>query len=36
MIGQKTINSFFTPVSKKRLSEDLNEVEEDANDPVSP
>lgn len=35
MIGQKTINSFFTPVSKKRISQDLNEAEEDAKDPVS-
>ncbi|XP_037337875.1 uracil DNA glycosylase a isoform X2 [Pungitius pungitius] len=33
MIGQKTINSFFSPVSKKRISKDLNEVEEDAKDP---
>nr|XP_040052629.1 uracil DNA glycosylase a [Gasterosteus aculeatus aculeatus] len=30
MIGQKTINSFFSPVSKKRISKELNEVEEDA------
>lgn len=35
MIGQKTINSFFSPVSKKRISKDLNETEEDAKDPVS-
>ncbi|XP_034548693.1 LOW QUALITY PROTEIN: uracil-DNA glycosylase-like [Notolabrus celidotus] len=36
MIGQKTINSFFSPVSKKRLSQDLNEEEEDAKDPKKP
>ncbi|CAL9708349.1 unnamed protein product [Knipowitschia caucasica] len=32
MIGQKTINSFFSPVSKKRTSKDLNETagEDDA------
>lgn len=35
MIGQKTINSFFSPVSKKRVSEDLNETREDAKEPVS-
>ncbi|XP_034728376.1 uracil DNA glycosylase a [Etheostoma cragini] len=33
MIGQKTINSFFSPVSKKRVSKDINEAEEDAKDP---
>ncbi|CAJ1068780.1 uracil DNA glycosylase a [Xyrichtys novacula] len=32
MIGQKTINSFFSPVSKKRTSEDLD-GEDDAKDP---
>ncbi|TNN21503.1 hypothetical protein EYF80_068386 [Liparis tanakae] len=31
MIGQRTINSFFPPVSKKRLSK---EAEEDAEHPV--
>lgn len=36
MIGQKTINSFFTPVSKKRLCNDIKEAEEDAKDSVSP
>lgn len=35
MIGQKTINSFFAPVSKKRVSKELNDTEEDAKDPVS-
>ncbi|XP_072288789.1 uracil-DNA glycosylase isoform X2 [Eucyclogobius newberryi] len=30
MIGQKTINSFFSPVCKKRTSKDLNENAEDA------
>lgn len=35
MIGQKTINSFFSPVSKKRVCKDLDEAEEDAKDPVS-
>lgn len=35
MIGQKTIHSFFSPVSKKRISKELNENEEDAKDPVS-
>uniref|UniRef100_A0A8C6WZ59 Uracil-DNA glycosylase n=1 Tax=Neogobius melanostomus TaxID=47308 RepID=A0A8C6WZ59_9GOBI len=30
MIGQKTINSFFSPVSKKRTSKDLDGTEEDA------
>ena len=35
MIGQKTIHSFFSPVSKKRISQELNEAEEDAKDPVS-
>lgn len=35
MIGQKTINSFFSPVSKKRISKELNEEEEAAKDPVS-
>ncbi|KAK5604528.1 hypothetical protein CRENBAI_015864 [Crenichthys baileyi] len=29
MIGQKTINSFFSPVSKKRVSKEVNESEED-------
>ncbi|TDH12879.1 hypothetical protein EPR50_G00050530 [Perca flavescens] len=33
MIGQKTIHSFFSPVSKKRISKDINEAEEDAKDP---
>uniref|UniRef100_UPI0037E98A05 uracil-DNA glycosylase isoform X2 n=1 Tax=Semicossyphus pulcher TaxID=241346 RepID=UPI0037E98A05 len=33
MIGQKTINSFFSPVSKKRICEDINEAEEDAKNP---
>ncbi|XP_010751762.3 uracil-DNA glycosylase [Larimichthys crocea] len=33
MIGQKTIHSFFSPVSKKRVCTDLNEAEEDAKDP---
>ncbi|XP_041792915.1 uracil DNA glycosylase a isoform X2 [Chelmon rostratus] len=33
MIGQKTINSFFTPVSKKRICKGLDEAEEDAKDP---
>uniref|UniRef100_A0A669AUW2 Uracil-DNA glycosylase n=1 Tax=Oreochromis niloticus TaxID=8128 RepID=A0A669AUW2_ORENI len=33
MIGQKTINSFFSPVSKKRSSTELIESEEDANEP---
>ncbi|AWP07077.1 putative uracil-DNA glycosylase-like [Scophthalmus maximus] len=32
MIGQKTIQSFFSPVSKKRVSKELNETEEDATD----
>ncbi|XP_071369726.1 uracil-DNA glycosylase isoform X1 [Centroberyx affinis] len=32
MIGQKTINSFFSSVSKKRTSQDLNETEEDTKD----
>lgn len=35
MIGQKTINSFFSPVSKKRICKDLSETKEDAKDPVS-
>lgn len=34
MIGQKTINSFFSPVSKKRISKELNETE-DVNESVS-
>ncbi|KAM3868142.1 uracil-DNA glycosylase [Diretmus argenteus] len=34
MIGQKTISSFFSPVSKKRISKELNETEEDAKDPI--
>ncbi|KAM9393015.1 uracil-DNA glycosylase isoform 2-T2 [Pholidichthys leucotaenia] len=29
MIGQKTINSFFSPVSKKRISKELNEADDD-------
>ncbi|KAM6930757.1 uracil-DNA glycosylase [Xenentodon cancila] len=33
MIGQKTINSFFSPVSKKRVSKELNEAEEDDKEP---
>ncbi|KAM4745279.1 uracil-DNA glycosylase isoform 2-T2 [Anableps anableps] len=33
MIGQKTINSFFSPVSKKRVSKEVNESEEDAKEP---
>ncbi|XP_041854546.1 uracil DNA glycosylase a isoform X2 [Melanotaenia boesemani] len=33
MIGQKTINSFFSPVSKKRVSKELNETEDDAKEP---
>ncbi|XP_042344107.1 uracil DNA glycosylase a isoform X2 [Plectropomus leopardus] len=33
MIGQKTIHSFFSPVSKKRVSSDITEAEEDAKDP---
>ncbi|KAM4616495.1 uracil-DNA glycosylase [Polymixia lowei] len=32
MIGQKTINSFFLPVTKKRISKDQNEIKEDAED----
>lgn len=35
MIGQKTINSFFSPVSKKRDGKDLNGAEEDAKESVS-
>lgn len=35
MIGQKTINSFFSPVSKKRISRELNETEDDAKELVS-
>lgn len=35
MIGQKTLRSFFSPVSKKRISKELNETEDDAKDPVS-
>lgn len=34
MIGQKTINSFFSPLSKKRTSKDFNETEEDAKEAV--
>ncbi|XP_068422419.1 uracil-DNA glycosylase [Clinocottus analis] len=33
MIGQKTIHSFFSPVSKKRLSKDVHKAEENENDP---
>ncbi|KAM8885265.1 uracil-DNA glycosylase [Spinachia spinachia] len=36
MIGQKTIASFFSPVSKKRTSKELHEAEEDAEDPKKP
>ncbi|XP_068616818.1 uracil-DNA glycosylase [Brachionichthys hirsutus] len=36
MIGQKTINSFFPPVSKKRNGKDLTEAGEDANEPKKP
>ncbi|KAK1892742.1 Uracil-DNA glycosylase [Dissostichus eleginoides] len=36
MIGQKTINSFFSPVSKKRISKDVNESEKDAKHPKKP
>ncbi|XP_062237984.1 uracil DNA glycosylase a [Platichthys flesus] len=32
MIGQKTIHSFFSPVSKKRISKDLNQTDDEAND----
>ncbi|KAG7274710.1 hypothetical protein CRUP_021151 [Coryphaenoides rupestris] len=32
MIGQKHINSFFSPVSKKRVSKELGETEEHAGD----
>ncbi|XP_008333769.1 uracil-DNA glycosylase [Cynoglossus semilaevis] len=35
MIGQKTINSFFSPVSKKRISKELNETE-DVNESKKP
>lgn len=35
MIGQKTIHSFFSPVSKKRISKELNESEEEAQHTVS-
>lgn len=35
MIGQKSIHSFFSPVSKKRISAELNDSEEDAQDSVS-
>ncbi|XP_076006998.1 uracil-DNA glycosylase [Genypterus blacodes] len=35
MIGQKTINSFFSPVSKKRNSKELNDAEEGDKDPIS-
>eukprot|EP00066_Takifugu_rubripes_P024775 XP_011614041.1 PREDICTED: uracil-DNA glycosylase [Takifugu rubripes] len=34
MIGQKTINSFFSPVPKKRICKDLSETEEDAKDHI--
>uniref|UniRef100_A0A3P9H5N9 Uracil-DNA glycosylase n=1 Tax=Oryzias latipes TaxID=8090 RepID=A0A3P9H5N9_ORYLA len=33
MIGQKTINSFFSPVSKKRLSQETNKTTEDDIEP---
>ncbi|CAG5923047.1 unnamed protein product [Menidia menidia] len=33
MIGQKTINSFFTPVSRKRVSKEVNDTEDDAAEP---
>ncbi|KAG7489876.1 uracil-DNA glycosylase isoform X2 [Solea senegalensis] len=33
MIGQKTINSFFSPVSKKRISKELNETEDENKNP---
>ncbi|KAK5871451.1 hypothetical protein PBY51_004333 [Eleginops maclovinus] len=36
MIGQKTINSFFSPVPKKRISNETNESEENAKDPKKP
>ena len=35
MIGQKTIHSFFSPVSKKRISKDLSQTEDEAQDAVS-
>ncbi|XP_024130590.1 uracil DNA glycosylase a [Oryzias melastigma] len=36
MIGQKTINSFFSPVSKKRASKETNETTKDAIEPKKP
>uniref|UniRef100_A0A3Q3XBV4 Uracil-DNA glycosylase n=1 Tax=Mola mola TaxID=94237 RepID=A0A3Q3XBV4_MOLML len=36
MIGQKTINSFYAPVSKKRICKDSNEAEGDAKEPKKP
>ncbi|KAM9743816.1 uracil-DNA glycosylase isoform 2-T2 [Menidia menidia] len=33
MIGQKTINSFFTPVSRKRVSKEVNDTQDDAAEP---
>ncbi|XP_054904927.1 uracil DNA glycosylase a isoform X2 [Poeciliopsis prolifica] len=33
MIGQKTINSFFSPVSKKRVSDEANEPDRDPGGP---
>uniref|UniRef100_A0A087Y0J3 Uracil-DNA glycosylase n=1 Tax=Poecilia formosa TaxID=48698 RepID=A0A087Y0J3_POEFO len=35
MIGQKTINSFFSPVSKKRASNEVNQPEENAQEPYT-
>ena len=35
MIGQKSIHSFFSPVSKKRTSKDLSETDDEAKDAVS-
>lgn len=35
MIGQKTIHSFFSPVSKKRISKEVDETGEDTKDHVS-
>ncbi|XP_035021637.1 uracil DNA glycosylase a [Hippoglossus stenolepis] len=32
MIGQKTIHSFFSPVSKKRISKDLSQTDDEAQD----
>ncbi|KAG7480863.1 hypothetical protein MATL_G00060800 [Megalops atlanticus] len=36
MIGQKTINSFFSPVAKKRILEEQSENTEESKDNVSP